>query len=63
MEADRKTTLVGVGGGVITDLTGYAASVYMRGIPFWIYSYNHFGNGRCKYRGVRMELMWGFIKI
>ncbi|TMI61848.1 MAG: 3-dehydroquinate synthase [Bacteroidetes bacterium] len=34
MEADRKTTLVGVGGGVITDLTGYAASVYMRGIRF-----------------------------
>lgn len=34
MEADRKTTLVGAGGGVITDLTGYVASVYMRGIPF-----------------------------
>src|SRR5262245_46985692 len=34
MEADRKTTLVGVGGGVVTDLTGYVASVYMRGIPF-----------------------------
>ncbi len=34
MEADRSTTLVGVGGGVITDLTGYAASVYMRGIRF-----------------------------
>lgn len=34
MEADRKTTLVGVGGGVVTDITGYTASVYMRGIPF-----------------------------
>jgi 3-dehydroquinate synthase len=33
-EADRKTTLIGVGGGVITDLTGYVASVYMRGINF-----------------------------
>ncbi len=34
LKADRKTTLVGAGGGVITDLTGYVASVYMRGIRF-----------------------------
>ena len=34
MEADRKTTLVGVGGGVITDITGYVASIYMRGVRF-----------------------------
>jgi len=34
LEADRKTTLIGVGGGVVTDLTGYIASVYMRGIKF-----------------------------
>lgn len=34
MEADRKTTLVGIGGGVLTDLTGYVASLYMRGIRF-----------------------------
>ncbi|MES2881708.1 MAG: 3-dehydroquinate synthase, partial [Bacteroidota bacterium] len=33
-EADRNFLLVGVGGGVITDITGYAASVYMRGIRF-----------------------------
>lgn len=34
MEADRKTTLIGVGGGVITDMTGYVASIYMRGLKF-----------------------------
>ena len=34
LEADRKTTLVGIGGGVITDITGYVASVYMRGLRF-----------------------------
>ncbi|MBI3882684.1 MAG: 3-dehydroquinate synthase [Sphingobacteriales bacterium] len=33
-EADRKTFVVGVGGGVVTDITGYAASVYMRGLKF-----------------------------
>jgi 3-dehydroquinate synthase len=32
--ADRKTTLIGIGGGVVTDITGYIASVYMRGIKF-----------------------------
>ncbi len=33
-EADRKIFVVGVGGGVVTDITGYAASVYMRGVRF-----------------------------
>jgi len=32
--ADRGTTLIGVGGGVVTDITGYVASIYLRGIPF-----------------------------
>ncbi len=34
MGADRKTLLVGVGGGVVTDICGYVGSVYMRGIRF-----------------------------
>lgn len=34
LEADKTTTLIGVGGGVVTDITGFAASIYMRGIPF-----------------------------
>lgn len=33
-EADRNSFIVGVGGGVVTDITGYAASVYMRGLRF-----------------------------
>ena len=34
MNADRKWTLIGVGGGVVTDITGYIASVFLRGIRF-----------------------------
>lgn len=32
MGADRDTTLIALGGGVTTDLVGFAASVYLRGI-------------------------------
>ena len=32
LKADRSAILVGVGGGVITDMAGYAASVYLRGV-------------------------------
>lgn len=34
VEATRKTTIIGVGGGVITDIVGFLASVYMRGVDF-----------------------------
>jgi shikimate kinase/3-dehydroquinate synthase len=33
-KCDRTTTLLALGGGVIGDLTGFAASAYMRGLPF-----------------------------
>ena len=31
---ERKTTLIALGGGVIGDLTGYAAATFLRGVPF-----------------------------
>lgn len=33
-EQNRSTTLIALGGGVIGDLTGFAASCFMRGVPF-----------------------------
>ncbi|MET3106317.1 shikimate kinase/3-dehydroquinate synthase [Oxalobacteraceae bacterium GrIS 2.11] len=33
-QCDRKTTLIALGGGVIGDITGFAAASYMRGVPF-----------------------------
>ena len=31
---DRKTTLIALGGGVVGDITGFAAATYQRGVPF-----------------------------
>ena len=31
---ERNTTIIALGGGVIGDLTGFAASTYLRGVPF-----------------------------
>ena len=32
--AERRTTLIALGGGVIGDMTGFAAASYQRGVPF-----------------------------
>jgi 3-dehydroquinate synthase len=34
LEADRSTFIIGIGGGIVCDVTGFAASVYMRGLRF-----------------------------
>lgn len=34
MEADRSTFILGVGGGIVTDIAGFVASTYMRGVEF-----------------------------
>jgi 3-dehydroquinate synthase len=34
MGADRSTFIAAVGGGVVCDIAGFAASTYMRGLPF-----------------------------
>jgi 3-dehydroquinate synthase len=33
-ELDRSSTVVGIGGGIVCDITGFAASTYLRGLPF-----------------------------
>lgn len=34
LSAHRGTLLIGLGGGVVTDITGFLAGTYMRGVPF-----------------------------
>ena len=34
LELDRSSLVIGIGGGIICDITGFAASTYMRGLQF-----------------------------
>lgn len=34
LEADRSTFIVGIGGGVVCDIAGFVASIFMRGVRF-----------------------------
>ncbi len=34
LRADRSTFILGVGGGIVTDIAGFVASTYMRGVDF-----------------------------
>ncbi len=33
-DCDRSSFVIGIGGGIVTDITGFAASIFLRGIPF-----------------------------
>ena len=34
MEADRSTFIVGIGGGIVCDISGFIASTFLRGVDF-----------------------------
>jgi 3-dehydroquinate synthase len=34
LELDRSSLIIGIGGGIVCDITGFAASTYMRGLQF-----------------------------
>ncbi len=34
LEAQRTTFIIGIGGGIVCDITGFVASTYLRGVPF-----------------------------
>ena len=34
LEIDRSCFIIGIGGGIVCDITGFVASTYMRGLPF-----------------------------
>ncbi|MFA5106552.1 MAG: 3-dehydroquinate synthase [Candidatus Micrarchaeia archaeon] len=34
LEIERGSTVIGIGGGIVTDVAGFAASTYMRGVDF-----------------------------
>ncbi len=49
IEADRSTLLVGVGGGLATDVAGFVASTFLQGAPFWIYIHIPAWSGGCQH--------------
>ena len=49
-EINRGNLIIAFGGGVVGDLTGFAAATYMRGIPFYSSSNNSYISDRQQFR-------------
>ena len=66
MGANRDTTVIALGGGVVGDITGFAASCYMRGVgfvqvPTTLLAQQHFQNFSERFRGFPIKL--GRLKV
>ena len=53
LEVDRSTLLVGVGGGLATDVAGFLASTYLRGVQFGFISSTLLGQVDASIGGIR----------
>ena len=45
----RDTCVIALGGGVVTDIAGYVAATYCRGVPLVMIPTSLLGNGGCQY--------------
>ncbi len=61
--ADRKTFLLGIGGGIVTDITGFIASNYMRGVRFGFVSTSLLGQVDASVGGKNGVNLNGFKNI
>ena len=48
--ATRHSLLINLGGGMVTDLGGFAAATFKRGIAYIIYTYHAIVDGGCSCR-------------
>ena len=51
IEADRSTLMVGVGGGLATDVAGFRGLYLSERNTIWLYQHHAVGSGGCQYWG------------
>ena len=58
LHADRQTFIVGVGGGVVTDISGFVASVLYAGRKIRLCANKYFSHGRCQHWQQKRGRCW-----